>query len=745
MRRPAPILIAALAGLGTLPAGADGFRFELPALSLEWLETDIDHNSSKFEEYRDLDEGFRFGELLIEGRSADGESGLSFEARNLDRNDAYYNLSYFGRSLKADFELNRIQHRFGNDAPFLWDQTRPGHFELPDAFQAANQAALIARRGRLPIDYAYLNTLVGPRLASADRIDIGLRRDRARANMVWGNPGSPRVKIDIRDERREGNRAYGASFGFGNVTELPEPIDYTTREVEVATDWQMEKGGIQFGVRASSFHNAVSTMYWDNPFRSTDGTDASAYTGPAAGSVNGAAVGFADLAPDNRATTFFGNARCQPSERSWVSLAFSYSGMRQNDALLPYTLNSAIVGINFDGSRFDPTNRANLPASTADRKAEVTNVNLAGGLRFGDSWRLVGRYVLNDYDNTSDRIEFPGYVRFHGVWEDIARVTVPYSYRRQDLSAEISRSLGAKSHVAFQVKRREWDREFRETEETKEDILKLSFDSKPVSWLGLEASWERGDRSIGDYDTDAAEASFLEPTGSSNLPDLRKYEQAARDYDDAQIQARFFFIDSLELTVGASLRDESYDESRFGLVSDELDQWNAEIAYVPGEKLRFFLFGHWADRESFQRSRQSGATPSTNPSDDWDLTLYEKTDTAGAGFSASLSADVKLDIEGSWSRTDGRADFFTDPLGTPSVAFDIDNYEDVENLSVKASLDWQITKAVGFGVFYLYEDFTLDRFLLQGLKPYLPGALLLAANEGDYQADVIAARLSLKL
>ncbi len=43
--------------------------------------------------------------------------------------------------------------------------------------------------------------------------------------------------------------------------------------------------------------------------------------------------------------------------------------------------------------------------------------------------------------------------------EDIPRVAVPYSYRRQDLSGELSRGLGKSSHLVFQVKRREWDRE----------------------------------------------------------------------------------------------------------------------------------------------------------------------------------------------------------------------------------------------------------------------------------------------
>ncbi len=41
-------------------------------------------------------------------------------------------------------------------------------------------------------------------------------------------------------------------------------------------------------------------MYWDNPFRLTGSTDASAYSSPGSGSIGGAGVGFADLWADNK-------------------------------------------------------------------------------------------------------------------------------------------------------------------------------------------------------------------------------------------------------------------------------------------------------------------------------------------------------------------------------------------------------------------------------------------------------------
>ena len=59
--------------------------------------------------------------------------------------------------------------------------------------------------------------------------------------------------------------------------------------------------------------------------------------------MGGAATGQADLAPDNEAGTLFVNGRLRAG--SWsMNGALSLNQMKQNDKLLPYTLNSAIRG-----------------------------------------------------------------------------------------------------------------------------------------------------------------------------------------------------------------------------------------------------------------------------------------------------------------------------------------------------------------------------------------------------------------
>ena len=52
--------------------------------------------------------------------------------------------------------------------------------------------------------------------------------------------------------------------------------------------------------------------------------------------------------------------------------------------------------------------------------------------------------------------------------------------------------------------------------------------------------------------------------------------------------------------------------------------------------------------------------------------------------------------------------------------------------------------ALSFGVRLLYEDYTIDSFIRQGLTNYLPGALLLVADDGDYRAWSTGVRMSVR-
>jgi MtrB/PioB family decaheme-associated outer membrane protein len=727
---------------------SQGFTFTLDPIVFGIFESTVDTDSAKWQEYRDMTSGFVIPRLNIEGRDPNDDRFLDFRAANVRRDDARYTFGYgvIDRwGLTVDY--NKIPHRFGNNGHMLWTQTSPGVYQIADAAQLAIQTALEKQfaANKALITFPFLNNLIAPYLATASSVDLALERDRLHANLGYGSLRGFSWGLDYKHEDRDGNRPYGASFGFSNATEIPEVIDYSIDDAELAGSWNTDRAGVRFGYRMSNFKNNVSTMYWDNPFRLTGATDPNAYTAPGSGSIGGSGVGFADLWPDNDSSVVFADGRTRIGGNWYAQGSLSYNTMTQDEALLPYTLNTAIVGKDFNGKPFAANDVNNLPVRNADNKVNVTNLSAQVGGDLAQNFDLTFRYRMYDYDNSSKRIELPGYVRFHAVWEEIARITVPFSYTKTDLGAELGWAIGGiggRSRLSLSYNLQSWDREFREIDSSDEDIVKLAFDTHPSTRFNVRASYELGDRSIGDYHPEAAENSFVEAEGVTNMPTLRKYDEAVREYDQFNVNAQFFATDALNFFVGATGRNDDYKKSEFGLVSDDVLQYNAEVAYAPSDAINFYLFGHRFDRESFQRARQSGATPSTNPLDNWQVTLDEITDTFGLGFTAKAKAWT-TDLSASYSNTDGKADFFSPPGGAPDLAVDFGDYDDVELLALLARVDYQINPRTKAGVGYRWEDYSIDTFLARGLQNYLPGALLLNPEDGDYTGSVFMLDLSL--
>ena len=733
--------LAPLAAQEAAQGEAKGFSFRVDSFVLTYLNSDNDTDSAKFTEYRDLDDGVT-GSLRLSGESADGERFFDLDADNMGYDDARYRLGYgsVGRySVIVDYNL--ILHNFGNNGKMLFNRTGAGRYEIADATQTALQNAVTANQSKLNFDF--LNNLLQPYLANATVVDVGLQRDRLLVRADLGRMAALNWGAEFFQEKRDGTRPFGGSFGFNNITELPEPIDYTTQDAELSGEWNSERAGLRFGYRTSKFENDTPTVTWDNPFRITNSTDGNAYQSPSTSSVNGSALGFADLAPDNEASTLFLSGRARFGQSWFVNGSASYINMQQDDPLLPYTLNSSIVGINFDRTTFDPTNPANLPERNADNEVNVMTATAQAGTDLGENFDLTFRYRFYDYDNKSKRIELPGYVRFHAVWEDIGRISVPYAYTRQDASAELGWNIDPRSRLALSYGVQSWDREFREVDSSDEDILRLTYDNRLTDRFNVRARYEHGDRSIDGYDVEAAEASFLEPEGVTLPAGLRRYDEAERTYGEYNVQAEWLTTDVWNFSFGVTGRDEDYDKSELGLQSDDIFQYNAELAFVPSDALTLYLFGQWADRQTFMISRQSGSTPSTNPIDNWQVDFDEGTVTLGLGATANFAKDWTADLSVRHSDSNGDANFTAYPGGLPlnspprTEAQDFHNYEDTELSAVLAKLGYKINDRFSLGLGYLWEDYTIDSFILQDLQNYLPGALLLNANYGDYTGQVL--------
>ncbi len=735
------LLFAASPGIA-LAQDESEFRLWVEPLDLWVLEKDQDTNSSKFQEYRDLQSGFWAG-LRAYGESEDGDRTLAIRLSAIGRDHARYGLDYrLAGQYRFNLDYNKIPHLFGNDATLLWNRTAANHYELADSTQLALQEAVVAQRaGGGSVNFDFLEPLIRPFIDVANRIDLGLQRDRTRARFDFGSMGKLAWSFEYKHENRDGNRPMGAAFGFNNVLEIPEPINYTTTDAQISGELNGKKGGLRFGFRHSEFENENNSVLWDNPWRAVDSTDSRAYLGPNS-TNNGPSQGRTSLAPDNDADLLFFDGRAKAGGW-WFNGNFALNTMSQNDPLLPYTINTAIVGTDQNtGATFNAAT-AGLPVVNADTKVETMNLSANAGTKFGDDFSLTLRYRTYDYDNSSPVVTTPGYVRVDAVWEPFALNTVPYDWTKDNMSVEFGWDASRTTHLTLSYLIESWDRTFREIENSDEDTIKISVESRPNSKVSVKASWAAGDRTTGHYEVEAQEVFFVHPEGINNQPGLRKFDEAERDVDDYDFSVQVFPKDAWHFSIGLSARNEDYPSSEFGLQSDEIMNYNFELAYTPGANLNCYFFGHVADRDVFQASRQSGGSVSTNPLDNWSIRLNEDTTTWGLGLNGKGETGWSWDFSANVSDTDGEADFTTPPGGRAVV--DIDNYEDIELTSLRFKLSYDITENASFGAFYYYEDYSINSFILQGIVPYLPQSVLLAGNDADYQANLVGINLKLSI
>jgi len=724
-----------LLAAGPVCAAENEFTLNLKSLVLGDRSVDVDTNSAKYNEYQDIRDGFWVPQVEIEGKTPDRARWMTIELANVGQRDARYTLNYdvSGRySFLLDY--NRIPHHYQNGATLLWSEVRPGVFEIADPIQKAIQSSILAVP-RSQVTFAFLNSLIEPYLADSARVDVGIQRDRTHARLDLEKSSTFSWVVDYRHENRTGSRPYGASFGFNNVTELPEPIDTQTDDATLGGQWHAKSGGLRFGYRYSKFDNNIDRLLWDNPFRATDSTDASAYQAPGSASVTGSARGQAALNPDNRSGGVYLNGDWRFSKTTWMNFSLNVFDYKQDAPLLPLTVNSSIR----TPSGALATDPSLLPASRADTKVDVTNATGDFGTRFAESFTLRLRYRYYDYKDKSRAFELPGYVRFDGVWEDLPIANEPLSWTRDTLSGELGWELGKAGHLGLEYRRDSMNRQNRDVKTTDDDLLRLTFDSRFAPGWSVRAAAENGRRSNSGYEEDPGM-----PLGT------RRFDEADRDYSRYNALVQWNPGEKLSFSLGTDTRKDDYTKSTFGLTLDKTTTPNFDFSYLATDELTFYLFAQRAKRDADLASRQSGATPSTTPLDNWFAAFDEKNDFFGAGCTFGTKL-VKLDVSARYSKSSGTVDFTALPGGAPlsgrsagtTGAIDIPNYENIKLWQLLAKLDFKVQKNVAIGVYGRYDKYTIDSFILQGLDDYLPGALLLAGNRGDYLGKVAGVYLKL--
>ncbi|MDO8721665.1 MAG: MtrB/PioB family decaheme-associated outer membrane protein [Syntrophales bacterium] len=784
-------------------------------------QTKIDGAQQKSEEYRDLQNGFLVQDFRLKVDGVDSPYYLDLTVKNPVQENEYYRLQggMHGR-YNYEFFYDSIPHNFGS-GKLLLNDVGGGRLLIGDTIQQQLEANEILRSQRLtsggvtstaggalinPNDAqnqaldAGMTTIVKNLYDSANTIQFGLKREKTGFGFDYSLFENMKVWTKFTNEQRTGNRRISAGtyerYNNGNTTttagvgdrghlvdffqvagiELPETIDYRTTTLNIGTGLYKKNWLLDAEYTFTDFGNEVDSLVWDNPFRFTSATATNAAaTAPAlVGTANAfnrgrSALGQLSLTPDSKSHDFSLSGSVELPLHSRFTGAISYGWITQDQAFLPYTLNTAISTIaGAAGPGFDVTNTANLPQQNLNGKVATLSQSYQLTTKPVEPLAVTLRYRYYDYNNKSDHITFPGYSAFgDSFWrtakndKNAAVSNEALSFTRQN--ADISADYQLLKSLTLMVEGfwEDWEREELRIDDTTEFGGGGGFIFSPTRSAKLKGNYRYAKRTVDGYKTGNTKEN-PEAVGLAN------YDWAERTRNQADLKLQVTPLESL--TVGLSGRyqkDEFGEDNRFGLKENKSMIGAIDVTYTMSESLSFYA--NYV-RESRKGSMQSGAkddafdnlaTPAINettigafnPENYWNTDIDEDVDTVGVGMTVQIIPN-KLTLNAGYSFSLSKMDFDTvNPNGAVKLAnAAAQSWPTVENRyqEFKADLGYNFTANLKGGITYLYEKYTLDDFA--NTPAYMAGAsaensskyLFTGANNYNYEAHVGGVYLSYK-
>lgn len=747
-------------------------------LRVEGRKADVNAESAKLNEYGDIRNGFPLYNLGIDVHSPRSGFFLNIDGKRLLRDDQSMRLG-LGKLGLWSFVLDRNEtpHNLSLKAqtPFL-DQgngiySLAGTAPIPNKHLAPTAAQLLAN------DAATAAWL--PSQLHSTR--LGTQRDRTGA--IFSLTPTERLKIRLvaSDERRDGTKVGAGPIGDRPPrtlnAQLALPVDFSTREVKLETEYNHPRFQAAFAYGISKFENGIDTFRWQNIYASGPGT----FEQWTAHRV--ATFGQQPLAPDNQYRNATLSLGVNLPWSSRLSLSAAIGKMEQDQQLLPYASSS------FSGTTKDFSSTGILPRASADAKIDTTRVNVEYSVNPISRLNLRAYLRYYDLDNrtpqdqwwyiTSDTIGGASTTAVTDPTYKNQRLNTAYSFKQTTRGLEGQYSF-RRASLGLAVEQEDMDRTSREAD-TKETTFKGNFRIRPTDWLSLRGKYLHGDRD-GDYDHTVTRGTYwYDPAGRdldnpvvtfSNHPDMRKFDVADRQRRQWDLSAILSLRESLDISFSYRDRKDDFDSSvqatqpllgntyaatdadrnawtpgtQLGLLRNDGQRYAVDISYSPTEH---FVLNAFASRDTLdltQRGLEFNENNKLNPTvaslntqelgpwtraeAQWMAVSEDRTDTWGVGFSWNLVPD-KVRLTGDFTDSNGTVDIAYSGFGAVSSLNPAnplaDNYQfgfrtppTVRNrmTALSVGLEYKATRNFGIGARYSFDRYQLSDWMQEENTPW---------------------------
>jgi hypothetical protein len=642
---------------------------------------------ANFETYRDVPETVIVPQLqlMIGGKKEDFY--LNFDSYKTGLNDQNYTVRA-GRYglLDMEFVWDQIPHWFSHDVARTPYSVNDGHttfFTLSSkptsSFVPASPT--IPNCSNTPMcAWVNGNDILHP-------INLNLYNGIARFNVRYTPTPGWTFTGTYWQNHNVGDRAFGALFGISpgqfNITELAEPIDYQTYNIELGGEYAGNGWSLGLKYTGSIFNNLHSGIVWDNPMNTTNSNPVNGgpLTGPCfdSSTVNygtsssptgrGACQGQMNLYPNNQAHTLtLSGAATLPYKSNFMGTA-SYGWMLQNATFQPFTINRCYTTNPLLVGTSSPNcvnNATGLSGPTAPLLAmpTISRTSLGGDVRpimvnatlvnnFFENVNLKAFYRYYAMQNHSNEVLLPqGFVNLDGQI-----LTSPTAALQSDLFSYSKHAVGYEAGYDFAhwlYPKLSWGyermhRHDREVFDQDKFTFGPTVDIKPSPTVLLRASYSHLWGNDSPYLADPA-------VDASNLS--RKFDEAATRRNKVSLFAQYTPWENLMLTWGFEYTNDNYIFAALGTQYDNNYSPSVGITYAPLSWLRLFANYNW---ERY----------------DWALLAMDRTNTATQTIANSCTPNVPPNLNRCWNSRG------LDQMNTVSIGSDMDLIEKIFGLRLQ--------------------------------------------------------------
>jgi MtrB/PioB family decaheme-associated outer membrane protein len=649
----------------------------------------IDDDAARYQRFRDLSDGPTLESFRWEREQPTWL--FNAEADNVGYRDQRYFAAFnkLGR-VKTSFEWDQVPTYYSTITSSFYATQGKGVFTVDDSIQRGIEAGLIGLTNPVVVN-------------QARTFDTRSQRDNARFDLVVTPSRDVDVKVNVKSSARSGSyvgNANIASSPGGLAMELANPLDDRATDVNASAEWANTRGRFSVGYVGSWYDNNIPAIRFDNPLRYTDIASASS-------------VGQMATAPNSTAQSVNSGGSIKLPGKSKANAFVSIGTWKQNEVLLPATINTALVNPKLE-----------RPTAEAEARIVATNVNF-NSRPVRNLW-LNAKYRFYDYDNRTPAF-FIGTMPVGDSSQGTAHETEPASFRRHNADVDLSfapwSAVGFKVGYGFEGA----DRTFRIFESTTDHVVRASADVTGNRYVSVLGSFEHSQRRGSGFDEE-----LLVDVGEHT--EMRHFDIADRDRNRGTVLVTVTPIEVLGFTASVGAGRDDYKNTGFGLRDNQHHIYSVGFDYVPNNKANVNLtYGY----EKYDTSQWSRTANPVSPTDstfydarrDWGIDAGDRVRTVTSTFALTQvvpKTELQFTYDYSWSKatyvyqvTDQWLNLalMPDPVtGTGSVSRLPAGLSAVDNRlgTFRTDARYFLRKNVAIGIAYLYERYRVNDF---GLSP----------------------------